>query len=177
MKNKEIIRKTFIWFFIYSVVGWIYEVIIYLVDGHGFVNRGFLFGPYLPVYGFGGLIILFSLHKLLKKKVKVCNINIMPLIIFLLIVVITSVLEYFTSLFAEYILHVELWNYSNWTINFQNRVALVPSLRFGGLGILFLYIVNPIMDKIYDKINNNTKSVIFTLMVLIMLVDLIIKII
>ena len=109
--------------------------------------------------------------------VQIKNINIMPLIIFFLVVIVTSILEYFTSLFAEYVLNVELWNYSNWTINFQNRVALVPSLRFGGLGLLFLYIVNPIMDKLYNKINNKVKNVIFFVLAAIILVDLFVKII
>lgn len=174
MKNKayEIIRKYFYWFFIYSVVGWIYEVIIYLVNGHGFVNRGFLFGPYLPVYGFGAILIIALFYRLVKKKVKLLNINIMPIIIFLLIVVFTTVLEYITSWFVQIAFNMELWNYSNWSINFQGRIALVPSLRFGILGILLLYFVQPLLFKLVDKLNEKIKNIIFFTLLVIILIDL-----
>ena len=57
-------------FFVYCVIGWIYEVIWEFKVGNGFVNKGFLHGCYLPVYGFGGIILLFSLKKLMNKKDK-----------------------------------------------------------------------------------------------------------
>ena len=50
-------------FILYAFIGWIYEVILEFYYGNGFVNRGFLFGPYLPVYGFGALLILLLLYK------------------------------------------------------------------------------------------------------------------
>lgn len=63
-------RGYIVEFLIYSVIGWIYEVLLeYFVFHHGFVNRGFLFGPYCPIYGFGALIFLIGLRGLYTRKI------------------------------------------------------------------------------------------------------------
>lgn len=178
MKDKTF-EKLYLYlmsFFIYSMFGWIYEVIIYLVNGHGFINRGFLFGPWLPVYGFGGLILLFCLQKLMKKKITTFKINIMPVIIFLLIVIITSIIEYLTSYFMEVIFNDRWWNYTNWALNINGRVALVPSLRFGVLGILVLYLFQPYIEKFSNKINIKAKKIIFYVLLIIIVLDTIFSI-
>ena len=69
-------------FLVYCIIGWIYEIIWEFAIGNGFVNRGFLYGPYLPIYRFGVLTLLFILHNILHKKIKIFKINITPLIVF-----------------------------------------------------------------------------------------------
>ena len=61
-------------FFVYCVIGWGYEVIWEVIIGNGFVNKGFLYGYYLPIYGFGTLILYFMLRNLQAKKIKLFNI-------------------------------------------------------------------------------------------------------
>ncbi len=70
MKNKIInfVLDNYLIFCIYSFIGWIYEVNWFLIVRHKFVNRGVLFGPILPVYGFGILILLLLLKKFMKQK-------------------------------------------------------------------------------------------------------------
>ena len=62
------IKKYFIYFVLFSIIGWLYEVFLELfIYNNGFVNRGFLFGPYCPVYGFGAIIFILALNKLKKN--------------------------------------------------------------------------------------------------------------
>lgn len=94
MKKNSIIDifcNTYITFFIYCVIGWLYEVIwIYILDGK-LTNRGFLFGPYLPIYGFGMLLLIMLLRKVMKKKISFDDYKSVPilLIAFLFIFIIT----------------------------------------------------------------------------------------
>jgi len=80
------VKKYYIYFVCYAVMGWIYELFFFLFEGE-LVNRGFLMGHYLPIYGIGALFIILLLKKLKDKKLKVKNINFMPVIIFILIVI------------------------------------------------------------------------------------------
>ena len=66
MTNK--VNKYFLYFMMYAIIGWIYEVFLEVVVYHwGFSNRGVLFGPYCPVYGFGALAFIFTMYPLVKK--------------------------------------------------------------------------------------------------------------
>ena len=87
-KKKDLSFYTFA-FLIYCIIGWIYEVIWEFAVGNGFVNRGFLFGPYLPIYGFGVLILYFLLSKVMKKDIRIFKkIKITPIIVFILILIV-----------------------------------------------------------------------------------------
>ena len=96
-KNKvlEFISNNFLTFLVYAVIGWIYEVLWFIVVRHKFVNRGFLHGPYLPIYGFGMLILLFLLRKVLKKKhLFTDNKYTYPSILFVFLFIFITVVEY-----------------------------------------------------------------------------------
>ena len=87
-------------FFIYSVLGYFCEVVYCSVGQKRFVNRGFLYGPYLPIYGFGSLIVTVLLDPLSKW----------PVAVFILAFILTSCLEYFTSWLLEKFFSVKLWD-------------------------------------------------------------------
>ena len=103
MENKkgvilEEIKKYFIYFVLFSIIGWLYEVLLELfIYNNGFVNRGFLFGPYCPVYGFGAIIFILALKGLKKKKICVGKLNITPALVFVGIVAISTIVELITS--------------------------------------------------------------------------------
>ncbi len=130
----------FLLFFIYSCIGWIVEVIDQRIEIGKWVNRGFLIGPYCPIYGVGGLIMLFTLSRYMDS----------PVILFCMAIIICSVLEYSTSLVLEKIFKVRWWDYSNKKLNINGRVCLETMIPFGLLGILVLYVVNPFLS---NKIN------------------------
>ena len=165
------------YFITYSVTGWIYEVIVYYFEFHeGFVNRGFLLGPYLPVYGLGGIIIIKLIGNATKEKIRIGKLNITPLIVFLIITVITTVLELVTS----YIPGFFLWDYNCYDINFQGRIALASSIRFGIIGLCGLYIVQPLircMCLISERNNKKIYNAVILLIAAVFSTDLIFHII
>ena len=173
----EKITDLLFYFICFCVIGWIYEVCLYLIYDHIFVNRGVLFGPWLPVYGFGGLIIYFLFNKLKKKPVKIWKLNIRPVLIYIYIVLISTIVE----LSATYIMDLmksdwrKLWDYSNMFLNFQGRVALKTSLKFGVIGIIGVYLVIPLIEKFLGVKKLPTKIITYIVIGL-FLIDVIIHV-
>ena len=129
-------------FFLLSFAGWLWEVGIYLVQDGEFVNRGVLFGPWLPIYGCGGIMLTFVLRKLEYKPVRV----------FFLSMIICSVLEYITSFCLERVWGIRWWDYSNEFLNISGRICLWGSLMFGVGGWLLICYVLPYLRMLYRKI-------------------------
>ena len=156
-------------FFIYCIIGWLYEVLLELfVYNHGFVNRGFLYGPYLPVYGFGAIILIFLLKNISYKKRYIKKLNISPIITFILIFFITTVIEYFTGFMLDLILNIRLWDYTNKFLNINGLVCFSASFRFALGGTIFLYLLQPNFNKLINKIPIKTQNlIVFTLLTII----------
>lgn len=161
-------------FFVYCFIGWIYEVIWEFKVGNGFVNRGFLYGPYLPIYGFGVLTLYFILKKFLKTKLKIGKINIMPIFVFVMILVIASIIEYVASFGMEVLFQKRWWDYSYDFININGRVSLRNSSLLALGALILLYIVHPILEKIFSKVNPKVLKIMSFVIVIVMSVDFII---
>ena len=178
MKKIRKFEELFIYFLLYSIIGWIYEVLLIMFrDKLGFVNRGFLFGPYLPVYGFGAIVILLTVTRLKQKKIKVWKINITPILVFLSIAAVTTLIELIASYFLEVITGKWLWEYSHYFMNFQGRIALDPSLRFATGGTIFIYLLQPLFEKIVKKFSDKKLNIVFIVTLSIILIDLFNKVI
>lgn len=159
-KLKQEWNTWFIYFLIYSMIGWIYEVLVCIIEFRiGFVNRGFLWGPYLPVYGFGGLLIILSMRGLKKKKVMIGKISVTPILCFVGIVVLTTAVELLTSYLMEIAIGQWLWDYTEEPVHFQGRIALTTSLRFGVIGICGLYGIQPLLEKILSFFKNKEEKI------------------
>lgn len=145
----------FLYFLVYSFVGWLYELAVYALEFHeGLVNRGFLLGPYLPVYGVGGLLVLFLLGRFRDKPLHLGRVWVTPLVCFLLVVCITTVTELITSYLMEIAIGEWLWDYTMDIPNFQGRIALKSSLRFGIIGIAGLYGLQPVMERVFAQLRS-----------------------
>ncbi len=142
------IEEYFLYFITYSVIGWIYEVFLEtVIYGWGFSNRGVLFGPYCPVYGVGALIFILTVNKLIAKRDKACRLKLIP-VVFLLCMLIATFVELLTTYILEYFTGGWPWQtYGDYAINFQARIALNPSVRFGIGGVIILYIIQPVLEK------------------------------
>ena len=141
----------FLCFLAYAVIGWCYEVVLeVLIYQWGFSNRGFLFGPYCPVYGFGALLLLLCLGKIKGQRRWYS-----PLLVFLGTVFLTTALELATSYAMEAVIGYWQWDYTKYAIQFDGRIALNPSVRFGLGGLLFLYGVQPVLEKIFAYLGEN----------------------
>lgn len=168
--------QCFDYFLTYSFIGWLYEVLLGIFIFHvGFINRGFLFGPYCPVYGFGALFILILSRYKHHKKI-IANINVMPIIIFILIIFITTSLELITSYILEFFLGKWLWDYNNYFMNYQGRIALETSIRFGLGGIIILYIIQPFLYANILKMNTKVYFLLSNFLFILFIIDLIARI-
>ena len=155
------VKIYFLLFISYSIIGWTIEVIGKLYELHRFINRGFLIGPYCPIYGYGGLLITLLLQKYVDD----------PLIVFILGVVICSILEYLTSYFMEKIFKARWWDYSQRKFNINGRICLNTMIPFGLLGLLMVYAVNPFLLGIYSKIPYNVLTIITIFILVIYITD------
>ena len=162
-------------FLTYCFIGWVYEVIWEAAIGNGFVNRGFLYGPYLPIYGFGVLALYFILRKLMKKKIKIFNkISITPIIVFIAILIIASSIEYFASYIMELLFHKRWWDYSYDILNINGRVSLRNSSILAAGAMVLLYGIHPILEKYYNKLKPRTMKILSRIIVLVVAVDFIV---
>ena len=152
-------------FFIYSFLGWCLEVGCKLISDHKFVNRGFLIGPYCPIYGCGALIMTILLNKYLSD----------PITLFIMIVLCCSILEYFTSYFLEKIYHTRWWDYSNYKFNINGRICLETMIPFGIFGLLIMYKINPFFINIINKIPINLAIILSVILIIIFIIDNIIS--
>ena len=143
--SKDIIIEYIIYFFIYAFLGWIMEVIYGLfIHGH-FVNRGFLFGPICPIYGFGAIILIMTTKKLYKR----------PVLKFIIATVSFTVFEYLVSLIFEMLFGLRWWDYTNDFLNIQGRVSLLYSIFWGVIGVIVLEKIHPFIQ---NKLQNITKG-------------------
>lgn len=134
-------------FFTASAGGWLWEVLIGLVQHGVFVNRGFLHGPWLPIYGTGAVAMLFLLKGFSKK----------PYLVFLLGMLVSGILEYGTAWALWETMQLKWWDYTNYLINLHGRICLEGLLVFAMGGMAVVYGLAPILDNIYAKIGKKLK--------------------
>lgn len=173
IKEKQYIQKLFLCFMMYAVLGWCYEVILEtFIYRWGFSNRGVLFGPYCPVYGVGALTFLGCFGWLMNKKdLKWLNI-IKPVLIFIGCTVAATVIELAASYILEAATGAWPWQtYERYKYNFQARIALSTSLRFGIGGTIFMYVVQPFFNWILSKPERKMLNIITAVTAVIVAVD------
>ncbi len=168
----EKIKKYYLIFMMYAIIGWIYEVFLEVVVYRwGFTNRGVMFGPYCPVYGFGALLFIFTVYKLLKNKSTKQKLLLIP-VVFLLCMLEATLLELITSYICELTSGSWPWQtYKDYKINFQGRIALSPSIRFGIGGVVFLYILQPLFEKLLNNIPKKALNIIFYIILVLFIID------
>lgn len=152
-------------FFSYSFMGWSLEVGCKLVELKRFVNRGFLIGPYCPIYGFGCLGITILLQKYSHD----------PLALFIMSMVMCSILEYVTSYLLEKLFHARWWDYSRRKYNINGRVCLETMVPFGLLGLGIMYFVNPMLVQFYTRFSETTLFVLAIVFLVLFLADIILS--
>lgn len=155
---------VYLMFWIFSVLGWIMEEFVFLVCDKKIVNRGFLLGPYCPIYGFGGIVMLL----LLPYKDE-------PLTCFLLALILCTIIEYIASFLMEKLFKVRWWDYSNNAFNINGRVCLQNAIAFGLLGMLATSYVIPWLFSILSNINNNTLIILSIIVLVITTIDIIVS--
>lgn len=126
----------FMTFLVYSVIGWLWESFYCSMKARHYVYRGFLLGPYCPVYGFGVASVLILVP---ENAGTLLN-------LYFNIVVIVTIIEFITSWMLEKFFGMKLWDYTKVPLNIEGRVA-VPVSLFWGVGCLILMkVINPVIQ-------------------------------
>ena len=155
----------FLLFFSYAVIGWIVEVVTKLFELKKFINRGFLIGPYCPIYGCGGLLITLLLQGYEDR----------PLLLLFFSLIICSVLEYSTSFIMEKLFNARWWDYSETSLNINGRICVDTMAAFGVLGMVMIYAVNPVLFKAFNAIPDNTLTIITIVLAIIFVLDIVLS--
>ncbi len=142
------ISSIILLFFTFSMFGWVWEVLLHLFNDGVFVNRGTMLGPWLPIYGVGGVLIVLLLKRFADK----------PLLLFILAVVLCGIVEYTTAWFLWERYHTKWWDYSGYFLNIQGRICAEGLLTFGLGGLGFVYLLAPVCDELFKKIPKKTKT-------------------
>ena len=132
----------FILFIIYSFIGWIIDCLYEFFKQKKLINRGFLIGPICPIYGSGAILIIIFLSKYQAH----------PIALFVLTCVLCATIEYFTSLIMELIFKNRWWDYSNYKFNINGRICLETTIPFGLGGIGIIYLSQPLLTYLLNKI-------------------------
>lgn len=138
----EQIELLFLLFITYSVIGWCIEIVVSIYEQKKIINRGFLIGPYCPIYGVGAVMIITFLEQYKSDLI----------VLFCMSVILSSILEYLTSFVMEKLFKARWWDYSKKRFNINGRICLETIIPFGVLGCIAVYIVNPFFLSIYNQI-------------------------
>ena len=160
-----VIENYILLFFTCAFGGWLMEVACKLVQLHRFINRGFLIGPYCPIYGFGAVLITALLTRSADS----------PAAVFALAMLVSAVLEYLTSYAMEKLFHARWWDYSHKPFNLNGRVCLGTLVPFGLMGLAMVYFVKPAFFLLYDGLPGQVRTGLCALLCLLLLADTVIS--
>lgn len=149
-------------FFIFCFVGWVWEVSLAFISEGMFVNRGTLHGPWLPIYGTGGVIILVLLKKLREK----------PALEFVAAMVLCGCLEYFSSWYLE-MTHdgQRWWDYTGYFLNINGRICAEGLLTFGLGGLAIVYLLAPALDNLLSRIDARKLGIVAAVLLVLYCAD------
>lgn len=159
------IYTTFLYLISYSFLGWICESAYKSFFQREVVNSGFLNGPICPIYGFGAIFVLLFLTPIKQY----------PILVFLLGIISTSVIEYFTSWIMEVAFHMRWWDYSKHKFNLKGRICLLNSFLFGCMSIIVLYYIHPTIKYLFNGFSIKSQIVISLILLLLVCIDFIVS--
>ena len=151
-----------LFFFLYSFLGWVWESGFVSLLEHRWVNRGFVHGPVLPIYGFGALaILLFALPAAHS-----------PLLTFLMGMLGATLLEYVTGYLMERIFHRRYWDYSMYRWNLNGYICLSASLCWGAFSLILVRLVHPVVSGLVQKLPDTAAGIAALTLSALLLTDL-----
>lgn len=154
------VELYFLWFVLYSIAGWIYETIICSIEAKKFINRGFLNGPYCPIYGCGAvldILVLGHVHN--------------AVLLFLLGLLLNCTLEYITSFVMEKVFNARWWDYSEYKFNLNGRVCLLGAVVFGAFAVVMIKFIHPFVKTYTDMLSEVSLHILVAVLLVVLLVD------
>ena len=154
----------FLLFFIYSIIGYIIEIInCSLIEKKLVLSRGYMIGPYIPIYGVGAITVIYLLDKYKHDLVA----------LFIMGMFICTLIEYLTSFLMEKLFKLRWWDYSNKKFNINGRVCLENGVLFGIGGVIIVKFINPYIISFLDMFSDISIIIIGLIIVSLFIVDLI----
>jgi uncharacterized membrane protein len=157
----------FYYFIIYSFIGWCLETVYATINKKEFVNRGFLHGPFCPIYGFGTLSIIVLLKPIETNYI----------FLFLGSILLTSIIEYITGYILETTFNSTWWDYSDEPYNLHGRICLSFSIIWGFISIFILKVIHPYIVYMVNLIPTSPGTILFYIILLCFFIDFIITVI
>lgn len=155
-KDKQVSYQWQSWLLLFvlgGIYGFIYEEIFYRIDLGYFVKRGTTFGPWIPIYGFGAIIIVLLIKRIKDK----------PFLVFAAAVVVSGVIEFVSGYVLYHAFHLRLWDYNveiwNW-LNIGGYVCLRSVLFFGVSACIFQYAIIPLLEKFTQSCSKKLVNII-----------------
>lgn len=148
-------------FFMLAFIGWVWEVVLFFFTEHAFINRGVYRGPYLPIYGAGGILLSFLFRSWQKKPVRV----------FFLSAILCCVLEYLTSFFLERRWGIRWWDYSGHFMNISGRICLAGAVLFGLGGVALVCLLLPVYDRVFGRISRKWRILLCAALLAVFVAD------
>lgn len=159
---QEII-KYIILFFFYSFGGWCLESTYCSIGEKKLINRGFLTGPLCPIYGTAAVVMAVLIYPLRET----------PLLVFLFGIIVCDIVEYITSYLMEKLFNARWWDYTYEFCNLNGRISLKHSLHWGVVSVVFVLMIHPSVENLYNKINSAYIPYILAVILIIFTLDLI----
>ena len=149
------------WFIVYSFLGWIWESCYVSVKNKRWVNRGFVNGPFVTIYGVGAVAVYVILRPLTGRILE----------LYFAGVAVATVLEYITGVLMEAIFHANWWDYSDKKFNFQGKICLGSSIAWGFFTLILFYILQPLVSAFVDWIPRSTGTILIYVWLVYYVVD------
>ncbi|MDO5302802.1 MAG: putative ABC transporter permease [Clostridia bacterium] len=147
-----------VYFYFYSICGWIFESGNVSIREHKWVNRGFMKGPWLPLYGSGAVVILIVTMPFADN----------PIAVYFAGAIGATILEYITGVAMLELFKVRYWDYRYRKIQFQGQICLVSTIAWGFLSLLMVYGIHPWVERLVGDINVevvNVATFVITLLI------------
>ena len=160
--------KILFLFMTYAIIGWVWETPYVSIGQKKYINRGFLRGPYIPIYGLACITIILTMsvfQDFNQDRIGVILIQVM------FISLVSAVWEYVTSWSLEVVFKTRWWDYSKHKFNLNGRIALDYTILFGIGGYILWRFINPLFLELYSNISGNLLVWIVTVFYLIFFID------
>lgn len=161
-----LILKYILWLIVYSVAGWVYETVLCSVQEKKFVNRGFLNGPYCPIYGFGAILDILLIGWIAN-----------PFLLFFAGMLVTCTLEYFTAWLLEVLFHAKWWDYSYMRFNIKGRVSLLGAVAFASFSVVLILFIHPFVRMQTARLPDPAVLLVTSLLLFLILADTVLTVV
>ena len=150
-------------FFTFCFGGWVWEVMLHLVQEGDFANRGTMYGPWIPIYGVGGTAVIFLFDRYKENKAK----------LLVRIIALCAVLEYLSSFLLDFLFNSSYWDYKTMLLNINGRICLAGLLAFGIGGMFGIYAAAPWIANLVDRLSQKKRTALAIFLTAAFLTDLV----